>query len=386
MSAATVFSLEAIRTDGWFERVGERVGSFDALCSILGERFFAFSLITGARITSLTVDRRDPSASVVEFEVSGAASELGAVTQRLNLERFRRRLVSALLAEETSYPAPVRETDVEGIQMHIGVRYLLLAPLYGYSLLELECGEAGSFLRVSHDGELERYELGEFRSLLRRWIIEELDRAGSRSGPERSGLDLSILPEAKAAAERGEHATVVRLLGGWLMPLSFYLRTPEGRALGPELRGDLGQALGMLGTALIAESDVEAGHQSLRLAVQYAVDSPRAADAYARLGEAFMRARRFGEAIAPLRRAAELGAEPDRVWPALGQAFFAEERLLAAWGATLEARRHGLDDAVEGISKQLRNRLPLLEQWQRAVAPVALEPSSSPEAVAAPGQ
>jgi hypothetical protein len=51
-------SLELVRTDGWFDRVGQTVSSFQALCDILGERFFAFSLITGARITALTVDRR----------------------------------------------------------------------------------------------------------------------------------------------------------------------------------------------------------------------------------------------------------------------------------------------------------------------------------------
>jgi hypothetical protein len=36
------FELEAVRTDGWFERIGEGIGSFQALCEIIGERFFAF--------------------------------------------------------------------------------------------------------------------------------------------------------------------------------------------------------------------------------------------------------------------------------------------------------------------------------------------------------
>ena len=35
------FSLDAVRTDGWFERIGEGIGSFQALCEIVGERFFA---------------------------------------------------------------------------------------------------------------------------------------------------------------------------------------------------------------------------------------------------------------------------------------------------------------------------------------------------------
>jgi hypothetical protein len=54
MPAPLLVSLEAIRTDGWFERIGEGIGSFQALCDIVGARFFAFAMITGARITSLT--------------------------------------------------------------------------------------------------------------------------------------------------------------------------------------------------------------------------------------------------------------------------------------------------------------------------------------------
>jgi len=63
------FDLDAIRTDGWFERIGEGIGSFQALCEIVGERFFAFSIIVGARITALTVDRRNPDLSLVDFVV-----------------------------------------------------------------------------------------------------------------------------------------------------------------------------------------------------------------------------------------------------------------------------------------------------------------------------
>ncbi len=380
MSATTSFSLEAIRTDGWFERVGEKVGSFEALCSILGERFFAFSLITGARVTSLTVDRRNPSASVVEFEVSGAGDGQEPVVQRLSLERFRRRLVSALLATETDHPPPTRETDVEGIQLHIGVRYLLLAPIFGYSLERLECGDEGSTLRLSHDGEHQVMPLSEFRAALRRWVMEEFEHANAEADASRSGLDLSILPDAEAAAARGDDAAVVGLLGGWLMPLSFYLRTPEGRALPPEMRGRLSHALGLLGTALVEEGDLEAGHQSLRLAVQYAVDTAAAPDAYARLGEAFVATQRFDEAIAPLRRAASLGAEPSRVWPALGLSLYREERLVAAFAALLEAEAAGVElESCHELKRQIAARLPALAAWRRLVE----APASVPTAAAA---
>lgn len=374
MSATPVFSLEAIRTDGWFERVGEKVGSFESLCSILGERFFAFSLITGARVTSLTVDRRNPSASVVEFEVVGAGARGEAVSQRLSLDRFRRRLVSALLAVEDEHPAPTRETDVEGIQMHVGVRYLLLAPLFGASLQELDCRGPVSKVRLLQDGEPREMTLPDFRATLRRWVLEEFERTSAQAEPGRSGLDLGVLPEAEQAALQGDDVTVIRLLGGWLMPLSFYLRTPEGKALTPELRGRLGGALGLLGTSLIRQGDAETGHQSLRLAVQYAVDTKDAGDAYARLGTAYLQAGRHAEAIAPLRRAVQLGARAAQVWPALGAAFFAEGRLLAAWGATVAALEAGVgDDDVAELRRRLIARLPKLEQWRQLLEAPAVD-------------
>src|ERR1700734_999378 len=129
------FDLDAVRTDGWFERIGEGIGSFQALCEIIGERFFAFSIIVGARITALTVDRRNPALSLVDFVAGPADADEAMEPQRLTPADFRRRLVGALLVEDDKpAPAPVRETEIEVIQLYIGVRYLLLAPLYGYSL------------------------------------------------------------------------------------------------------------------------------------------------------------------------------------------------------------------------------------------------------------
>src|ERR1041384_5286427 len=160
MAEALVVPLEAIRTDGWFERMGEGIGSFQALADIIGARFFAFAMITGARITSLTVDRRSPDNTLVEFVVGGDDGEADpADVQRLSLSEFRIRLVNALVTEEPIGPPPRREADVEALQLHIGVRYLLLAPLYGYALRELTVDSDGSRIRLLHDGVEESYLL-----------------------------------------------------------------------------------------------------------------------------------------------------------------------------------------------------------------------------------
>src|SRR6187402_2566384 len=101
MSEPRVFPLESIRTDGWFERIGEGIGSFQALCDIIGAKFFAFAMITGARITALTVDRRVPENTLVDFVVGADDEDVtDEDTQRVTLGEFRRRLVAALVQEE----------------------------------------------------------------------------------------------------------------------------------------------------------------------------------------------------------------------------------------------------------------------------------------------
>ncbi len=370
-------ALEAIRTDGWFERVGERIGSFQALCEILGERFFAFSLITGARVTALTVDRRNLDESLVDFEVGGLEDGEPAERQRLTLRRFRERLVSALVAEESHAPAPQRDTDIEAIQMHIGVRYLLLAPLFGYSLLRLSCEAKDSFIEVNHDGVAERHELGAFRSALRALVLEELERSQDSPRSGRGGIDLAVLPEARRAFEAEQHHRVIELLGSWAMPLQFLLRTPDGQALGEDVRTTLAEALLLLGRSLAKVGEPDEAHDVVRLSVQYALDTALAGRMFAALGQFLLELQRPGQAIAPLRRAASLGAEAAVVWPLLSLAFLQRDRLLAAFGALRAARAAGVEDArLAEVEREVRERLPALEQWERWVSESSVKPAA----------
>jgi hypothetical protein len=344
MPGATEFSLEAIRTDGWFERIGEGIGSFQALCDIVGARFFAFAMITGARITALTVDRRNPDNTLVDFMVGAPDAEVtDADTQRLTLADFRRRLVAALVTDEPIPPVPERPTDTEALQLHVGVRYLLLAPLYGYSLVKLTVDGGSSELELLHDGVEEHFDLTEFRARIRTHVREELDRV-QRGG--RSAIDLSRIAEAETAEKNGEHLRVLELLGAWPAPLAIFLRTPEGQLLAPDTRAMIARALGYLGSACIALGEVHKGEEILRLGVQYAGDGPAAPEIYARLGESMIRDERPGEAIGPLRRAANLGADGSRIWPLLATALCDRGRLVAAYGACLEAKAAGVEAAL----------------------------------------
>ncbi len=367
MAKERVFSLDAVRTDGWFERIGDGIGSFQALCDIVGEAFFAFSMITGARITALTVDRRNPDNTLVDFVIAAPGDEEGdAEVQRLTLADFRHRLVGALLTDDATPPAPERDTDIEALQLHIGVRYLLLAPLYGYSLRKLVAEGKTSRLVLLHDGLEETYELNEFRARIRAHIREELDRASAGS---RSAIDLTKVAEAEVASQKGDYPRVIQLLGAWPAPLAIFLRTPEGQMLTPDARSLIAKGLGLLGTACVKLGEEQQGEEVMRLAVQYAQDGAAAAEIFRRLGEAQLEDGRPGEAVGPLRRAANLGASPKVIWPLLARAFARRRRFVAALACVREARMVGVSDAdmVEEIREIEQSLGTSLTAWRGLV-------------------
>lgn len=364
------FPLDALRTDGWFERIGEGIGSFQALCEIVGERFFAFSIIVGARITALTIDRRSPDQTLVDFVVGSAETDGDLEPQRLTLADFRRRLVGALLVEEEkNAPAPERDTDVEAIQLFIGVRYLLLAPLYGYSLVSLGMQGGNSDtaeLTVLHDGVEEKFDLDGFRLRVRSHVREELDRVATGA---RSAIDLSKVAEAEACALRKEWPKVIALLGTWPAPLAIFLRTPEGQMLAPEARGLIAKGLGLLGSACVHLGEIEQAEEVFRIGIQYAQEGMAAAELFRRLGEALLINERPGEAIGPLRRALAFGGLPQEVLPPLARALIKRGRFVAAFACLKDALAAGAPEKelAEDI-REVEGKLgPALTAWKAAM-------------------
>ena len=362
--------LDAVRTDGWFERIGEGIGSFQALCDIVGERFFAFSIIVGARITALTVDRRNPDQSLIDFVVGAGDSDDAVDPQRLTLGDFRRRVVGALLVEDDKpVPSPVRDTDIESIQLFLGVRYLLLAPLFGYSLRTLVLGTGdgvGAEVLMTHDGASEVLPLGAFRTRLRALVREELDRGGASS---RGTIDLSRVAEAEEASRGDDWVKVVQLLGSWPAPLAIFLRTPEGQMLTPEARALIARGLGLLGTACVRIGETDQAEEVFRIGIQYAHDGVEAADLFRRLGEALLFGERPGEAIAPLRRALAFGGSAAEVMPPLARAFIQRRRWVAAYGCLRQALAAGAAEAI--VKEELREVEaalgPSLASWKALV-------------------
>ena len=342
-------SLQAIRTDGWFERIGESIASFQALCDIVGDRFFAFSLITGARITSLTVDRRNTDDSVVEFSVVGDGISESS-TEKLSLSRFRERVVHALLADEPAGLAPKRATDVEAIQSHIGVRYLLLAPIYGFSLRELVVDGRDSSLETQVDGVEKRIPLAEFRAAIRAMVSSELGRERKRN---EGGIDLEQIDVAEAAAVAGEHHRVVEILGGWPAPLTIFMRTPEGQMLNLQTRTALSKALLLLTESYVVLGRAGEAEEVARISVQYSAETNAAGGCFAGLGAALLADDRAGEAIAAFRRAANLGGPGQKIWPGLAECFLQRSRFLASLAAIEEAKLAGVDaDILEPLQER----------------------------------
>lgn len=337
---ATDLPLDLVRADGWFERVGEGIGSFRQLCEIVGERFVAFSIIAGVRIRALTVDRRSPDATLVDFTVGDSQLE-----QRLPLGEFRRRLASALLSDDPE-PEPLPPTpDVEALQAHVGVRYVLLSPIFGYRLraLRRHPRDRAPELVLEVQGEAVVLEMEEFREILREHVRAELVRLRA---PSPFAIDLARVPEAEKALREGHYDRVIELIGAWPGPLSLLLRTAEGQSLAPEARATLARSLGTLGTAYANQGRYEWAEEVLRLGIQWGQDAGAAGDLFRRLGESFVVQARHGEAIGPLMRAVNLGAHLKDVMPMLARAFIGRRRFVAALACLEQAKEAGVPDAA----------------------------------------
>lgn len=348
MTKKRIIVLDRIRTDGWFERLGESIGSFQTLCDVLGERFFAFSLIAQARVSSLMIDRFNTDNSLVEFCFSGLGDPDDEEPERVNVIEFRRRVVERLLADEPAGPsASELGDDLDAIQRHIGPRLLLIAPLYGVAVQELVLEGGRSSLRIEHEGDDAVVDLAEFRRLLFERVHDDLERGTQRNSG--TAIDLNSVADAEAAAAEGRWDRVVQILGSWPMPLAVYWRTPEGQGLPEAARQRIAEGLGLLGTACAKLGDTGQGEEVMRLAVQYAQEGTAGARIFARLGRMLMEGQRPGEAIASLRRATMLAPADSDELPGilvdLARCFQARGSRTAALGALLAAQKAGATPA-----------------------------------------
>lgn len=327
MTNRRVFTLEAVRADGWFEKLGEGSPNFQQLCEVVGERFLAFSIIAGVRIAGVTVDRRSPDATLIDFVVGDEEGE-----HRLPLGEFRRRLASTIVAEEDYLAALPPEPTPEDLQAFIGFRFVLLAPLFGIRLAELRLDEGGSSQNaaavvVDLGAAADEVGLEDFRELLRERVRGEAEQARPAAP---FAIDLNAIPRAEKLAAADDWEGTIDLLGAWPGPLSLLLRTSEGQRLAPDVKASLARAMGLLGTSYVRTAKFEWAEEVMRLGIQWGQDSRAAGDLFRRLGEACIVRDRHGEAIGLLRRALALGAKERKVLPLLAQSYVARGKFVAA--------------------------------------------------------
>jgi len=366
-----------VRADGWFERLGEGSPNFDQLCEAVGDRFVAFSVVAGVRITALTVDRRSPDATLVDFVVGEEDGE-----QRLPLGEFRRRLCSALLEDEPVPDLLPSDPDADAIQAFIGFRYVLLAPIFGLTLEQLTVGGDEPPSLVVRLGETsEELDVQELREVVRDRIRSELARSRPQSP---FSIDLGTIPKAEDAADEQDWERVIDLLGAWPGPLSLLLRTTEGQQLTPDVKATLARALGYLGTAYVHRGRFDWAEEVMRLGIQWGQDGPAAGERFRRLGESCVARGRQGEAIGLLRRALALGAPRRDVLPTLAQCYADRGRWVASAVCAEESVALGADrEEMEDIRDRAAGILG--DAWTRFRERVP-PPSTVGETIPAPGE
>lgn len=348
----TVVDLRAVAADGWHERFLAGSPPFQQLAGIIGERFVAFSIIAGVRIAALAVDRHVREASLVDY----ALGEDPRIV-RQPLGEFRIHVVELLQeAEPLEWRDVSAQPSEEELQSLIGLKAMLIAPIFGVSLRQVELRPQGlPIVALVHSTALEpppsalpwpqSSEEGALRlplDVLREWLAdlvgEELETLQSRS---RLSIDLQVLPEAEAALQRGDAETVITILQTWPALLGIMIRTQRLEDLPSVVFKRLARGLRALAEAYRLTSNQDMAEAVLRFGVQWAQAGPVADVLYRSMGELLLAQGRAEEAIGLFRRALTLGGPDGGLYFLIGQSLVASGRYVGGAGALELARAYG---------------------------------------------
>jgi hypothetical protein len=353
-----VYDLSAARPERWFEEVVEQSKDFDKACEIIGRSTLGLALIAGARILSLTANPHSQDRTTVEFSIGQDPT-----VRQVPLSEFRETIGQLLLTPLQSWSLS-DDPDVEGLQAHIGGRYMLEASLFQVEPLELRHDLGLSEVTLHFNGLRHVLALDDFRDVLDERVRSEL----GLDQQDDVAIDLTIVDQAEEANAHGNWGATVAMLNPWLTPISMLLRTGEAEGLTEDVRGRLSTSLDLLGTAYANMGQLDAANEVLRLGIQWAGESGKAAGLFLALGRASVASEKHGEAIGLLRRAIRLGAEESDALPLLAQSLSAREQSLAAMVCNERARTLGADPAdLEALAAELRTRLgdawPTFKAW-----------------------
>jgi hypothetical protein len=328
--------LKSTRADDWFDRIGDQVEGFKAISDLMGARFLAYAMILGLQIRSLSRDPHVPANTTVEYE--GGDGE----PQSLLLGEFRLRVVQALLRRRHEPPIVALPLEDEDAVRILGPSVLLVAPLFDLRLETLivspETPQRLIVGFVSSVG-MSYLEWPSFEALIRQLVVGDL--RGVQGEPFQ--LDLTAVENARRAADRGDHAGVIRVLENWPGLLAALQRTPVVKQLSTQQLQLIGEGLLLLGGAFELEGRRLWSEELYRLGLQLVREERPSAELFFRLGVLLMAGERYGEAIGLLRRAQALGIGDDRVLPPLGRALLRRGKKVSAALLLSKATAAGLD-------------------------------------------
>jgi tetratricopeptide (TPR) repeat protein len=351
---ARVYDLAAARPDGWLDKVLEQSPDFERACRIIGRSTLGLGLVAGARISSLTPSTHGPRHTLVEFSIGPNPSE-----RQVSLGEFRETIARYLLAPLKT-PSLPNDPDVEALQAHIGGRYMLEACLFEVRPLQLRHELGLSEIALEFNEVRHVLTLEDFRDIIDERVRAELGIGGTE---DEVAIDLSLVDQAVEANAEGKWSATVALLTPWVTPISMLLRTGEKEELNQDVRERLSEGLDLLGTAFAKLGDLESANEVLRLGVQWAGESSKAADLYLTLGRASAAADRHGEAIGLLRRAVRLGSNQAEAMPLLARSLSSREQNLAAMVCVRRAKALGAEDEIAELGSAVEARLG--EPWSR---------------------
>jgi tetratricopeptide (TPR) repeat protein len=249
----------------------------------------------------------------------------------------------------------------------------LLAPVFGLGLEAMEIGGSNEpMLRLRLGGGSEAISVQGLRDVIHNAIRSEVARARPSQA---FSIDFKKVPLAESANQRGDWDETVALLGAWPGPLSMFLRTPQGQALGASERSKLVRALSALGEAYLRKRQGDWAEDVLRLGIQFGQELPASGQLFMLLGLHRTDSERFGEGIGLLRRALALGASPERCLPSLARCYEERGRHVAALACLDEAAASGVAPA-ELAALRTRVEATLAEPLKQLRALLAEPPAS----------
>jgi hypothetical protein len=324
--------------DTWFESMIKRIDGFEEVCDVVGYRFMAFSLIIGINLRAVMHNPEFPSESTVEFVIQGEEE-----SQEAPIEDFRKMLLMSLLSDDPA-PSPVpTPPSRDEVARLVGVRYLLLSPLYSVRprklyIIDQALGTDGYSVVFDHDGETREWSLERFREFLRDFVSEEQVREPAAKGR----FAAEDVRSAEKALSAGNPERALEYLRDWILFVRNYRLTGSVAQLVKEPDALFARGLLLTGRAYRLLDRKRLSEDLLRFSIQLLPSGATLPKFYYELAVIMMEEKRYGEAIGPLRHALALGLSHERVYPHLGEALMKSDRVVGAALVLGELNREGL--------------------------------------------